>query len=95
MNVITLSPERLRVTIEEHFNSCGLNAKLYTTSIAQSGTKINSVRFEGVFNSVRILEIDIYFNGHYDPILTGFKGICPISELVKILTELNNVIDNL
>lgn len=95
MKMITITPDDLKAIIEKHFASKGLKAELYTTMIAQSGSKIQNVRFEGVFNSIRILEVDIYFNGQYEPIITGFKGICPMSELTNILTELEVVINSL
>ncbi len=95
MKRIQITPEELRLKIEEHFKKAGLKAELYIAASAESGSKTQSVRFKGVFNGGRILEIDIYFNGHYKPILTDFKGVCPICELANILTEFKNVIDNL
>lgn len=95
MKVITLTPDEVKEKIETHFTKFKLKAELYTTLVAQSGNKIHKVRFEGIFNTHRILEIDIYFNGQQEPIITDFKGICPISELIDILTELKTVIDKL
>lgn len=95
MKKITITPDDLKAKIENHFTSKGLKAELYSTMTAQSGNQIQNVRFEGVFNSIRILEVDIYFNGQYEPIITGFRGICPISELTQILTELKTIINSL
>ena len=95
MKKIKLNPEELRDKIEQYLNSGDFKVILNITAIAQSGAEIQYVRFEGVFNYERILEIDIYFNGQCQPIISGFKGICNLNELIIILSEIKKCIDSL
>lgn len=95
MKSITITADELKAKIEKHLISKGLQVELNMIITAQSGGQVQNVRLDGLFNSSRTLEFEIYFNGHYEAIITGFKGSCPISDLTQILTELQIVLNNL
>ena len=95
MSRIALSKEELKGKIEQHFQSKGLKVELQISASSQSGGKINYICLIGEFNEVRSLEFEIHFNRNYEALLKSFKGICPITELIGILSELKTAIDNL
>ncbi len=95
MTIISLTTDELQKRIEDHFKSQGLKAELWMASLGQSGGITHHIKFEGIFNSSHILEFGIYFNKKNEPVITNFKGICPIGELTKILNELETVLKNI
>lgn len=95
MSRIALSPEVLKSRIEQHFESKGLEAKLQISGSSQSGGKIHCICLIGEFNEIRSLEFEIHFNRNYEPLLKSFEGICPITELIEILSEFKTAIDNI
>ena len=94
MNKINITPDEFKKVIESHFYSKHMVAELYSTMVGSSGGIIHNVRFDGAFNSIR-LDIEVSFNGSHEPVISGFRGICPINELATILNELNIAIQSI
>jgi len=95
MRKITISPEEFKKRIEEYFETKGLSAELFISAYSQTDNQINSIRINGTFNKIRMLEFDIFFNRQYEPVLRELKGICPVSELAEILQEFQIAIEKI
>ena len=74
MKKIKTTSEDFISKIEQYFKSKGSEAELYISASSQSGPYLNSIRINGTFNKMRMLEFDIFFNRHYEPILRELKG---------------------